>query len=84
MGCVISPQHEIDASPHPGGPAVMRLLRITGGFVLLAAGLIMIVTPGPGLLAIGSGLAMLASEFAWAKRLLERSRRLVMRVRMRG
>lgn len=42
------------------------------GFVVLAAGVVMLVTPGPGIPAIILGLAMLALEFAWAERWLER------------
>lgn len=30
-------------------------------------GLVMMVTPGPGLLAIAGGVAILATEFMWAK-----------------
>jgi hypothetical protein len=36
-------------------------------------GLAMLVLPGPGLLVIAAGLAMLALEFAWAERVLERT-----------
>lgn len=42
------------------------------GFVVLAAGLVMTVTPGPGIPVIIIGLGMLALEFAWAERWLER------------
>jgi len=35
----------------------------------------MIVTPGPGWLAILLALAILAAEFAWARRLLDRLRK---------
>ena len=42
------------------------------GFLVLAAGLIMLVTPGPGIPVIIVGLGMLALEFAWAERWLER------------
>jgi hypothetical protein len=45
------------------------------GLVLIAAGLVMIVTPGPGIAAILAGLALLSTEFAWAKRLLNWFRR---------
>ncbi len=31
----------------------------------------MLVLPGPGIVAIGVGLALLAGEFAWARRLLD-------------
>jgi Putative transmembrane protein (PGPGW) len=42
------------------------------GFTLLLLGVIMLVTPGPGAVAIGFGLALLAAEFVWARRLLNR------------
>ena len=42
------------------------------GFVVLAAGVVMLVTPGPGIPAIILGLGMRALEFAWAERWLER------------
>ena len=52
-----------------------RVVVITvAGTVLVLAGLVMLVTPGPGLVAIAAGLAVLAREFAWARRLLERIR----------
>jgi uncharacterized protein (TIGR02611 family) len=46
------------------------------GFVVLAAGGVMLVLPGPGLLVTALGLAMLALEFRWAERLLLRAVRL--------
>ncbi|HZD00467.1 MAG TPA: TIGR02611 family protein [Actinomycetes bacterium] len=45
------------------------------GLALVAAGLVMLITPGPGLAAILAGLALLSTEFAWAKRLLAWARR---------
>jgi uncharacterized protein (TIGR02611 family) len=45
------------------------------GFVVLIAGLIMMVTPGPGVLAIIAGLAILATEYAWAEMMLDRAKR---------
>jgi uncharacterized protein (TIGR02611 family) len=39
------------------------------GFVLLIMGLIMMVTPGPGLLFIFFGLSILALEIEWAREL---------------
>lgn len=44
------------------------------GTVLVVAGVIMLATPGPGLLAIAAGLAVWAKEFQWARRLLDRAR----------
>ncbi len=49
-----------------------RLLKIAFGFTLLAIGAAMLVLPGPGWLTIGLGLAVLAAEFIWARRLLNR------------
>jgi uncharacterized protein (TIGR02611 family) len=47
-----------------------RYLKIVFGFTLLALGLVMIVSPGPGMLTMLLGLGILAAEFVWAKRLL--------------
>lgn len=51
--------------PHP----VRWVLTMVVGFVLLILGLIMMVTPGPGLLFIFFGLTILALEFEWAREL---------------
>jgi uncharacterized protein (TIGR02611 family) len=51
-----------------------RIAKIVLGFVVVLAGLLMIVTPAPGGLAILVGLTLLATEFQWAKRLLDRLR----------
>lgn len=44
------------------------------GFVVLLGGIVLSLplVPGPGLLFVAVGLGMLALEFAWAERLLER------------
>ena len=42
---------------------------VVGG-LLLAGGAALLVLPGPGLLLIGLGLAVLATEFLWPRRLL--------------
>ncbi|MGA1767640.1 MAG: PGPGW domain-containing protein, partial [Aquiluna sp.] len=39
------------------------------GFVLLGMGLVMMVTPGPGLLFVFFGLSILALEIKWAREL---------------
>jgi uncharacterized protein (TIGR02611 family) len=52
-----------------------RLYRIAFaivGFLVLIAGVVMLVTPGPGIPVLILGLGMLALEFAWAERWLER------------
>jgi uncharacterized protein (TIGR02611 family) len=52
---------------------VVRAAVMLAGFVVVLAGLAMIPLPGPGLLVTAAGLAVLALEFAWAERLLERT-----------
>jgi hypothetical protein len=54
-------------------PPVRRGCAAVAGGALLLAGLAMLVLPGPGLLAIGLGLAVLGTEFPWSKRLLDRA-----------
>lgn len=51
--------------PHP----VRWVLTMVVGFTLLILGLIMMVTPGPGLLFIFFGLSILALEIEWAREL---------------
>jgi uncharacterized protein (TIGR02611 family) len=49
-----------------------RFFKILGGFTLLGLGAVMLVTPGPGWLVIFLGLTLLAAEFVWARRLMDR------------
>jgi uncharacterized protein (TIGR02611 family) len=58
-----------------------RLLKILIGFTLLALGIIMVVTPGPGALTIVLALGVLAAEFVWARRLLDRVKEQGVRLR---
>lgn len=52
-----------------------RLAVTLVGFALLGAGIVMLVTPGPGIVAILAGLALLATEYAWARRALDETKR---------
>lgn len=54
---------------------VRRIFLILAGFTLLALGIVMIFTPGPGTPVILMGLGLLAAEFVWARRLMERIKR---------
>jgi len=49
-----------------------RLIVIVIGFTVLAAGLAMIMLPGPAVIVIPLGLTILATEFIWARTLLTR------------
>jgi uncharacterized protein (TIGR02611 family) len=51
-----------------------RIAVTVVGFVVLLAGLVMMVTPGPGIVVILLGLAILATEWAWAERALDRAK----------
>ena len=44
-------------------------VSIAGGALVLV-GLVMLVLPGPGVVVIIAGLAILATEYVWAERLL--------------
>jgi uncharacterized protein (TIGR02611 family) len=58
---------------HKERSRIVRAAVALAGFVVVLAGLAMIPLPGPGLLVTAAGLAVLALEFAWAERLLERT-----------
>lgn len=47
-----------------------RLFILVIGLTVLLIGVVMIVTPGPSVLVIPLGLAILGIEFAWARRWL--------------
>jgi len=49
-----------------------RVIVIVAGFTVLLIGIALIVLPGPATLVIPLGLAILATEFVWAGRLLVR------------
>jgi uncharacterized protein (TIGR02611 family) len=60
---------------------VRRIFLILAGFTLLALGIVMIFTPGPGTPVILMGLGLLAAEFVWARRIMERIKRETTRLR---
>ena len=54
--------------------AARNIIALAVGSTVLILGVAMIVLPGPGLVVIPLGLAILAAEFVWARRLLTRLR----------
>ena len=50
-----------------------RLLVFILGVAVLAAGVAMLALPGPGVVVIIVGLVILATEFAWAERMLDKT-----------
>ena len=53
---------------------INRILATVGGGTVLALGIALIVLPGPAFIVIPAGLAILAVEFAWARRWLRSAR----------
>lgn len=51
-----------------------RLIILVVGSTVVLIGVAMLVLPGPAIVVIPAGLAILATEFAWAKRLLDHAR----------
>jgi uncharacterized protein (TIGR02611 family) len=63
-------------------PASRRLYRLVVGVVgtaIVVLGIVLLPAPGPGWAIIFVGLAVLASEFEWAQRLLDFAKRQVHR-----
>ena len=65
-------------TPEPFGARTLRHGRRVAIFLLgstvLLIGLLLLILPGPGILVLLAGLAILAVEFAWARRWLRRGR----------
>jgi uncharacterized protein (TIGR02611 family) len=53
------------------GREIWRVVVAVIGFLVVAVGLVLLVTPGPGLLVIVAGLAILSTQFAWAANALD-------------
>jgi uncharacterized protein (TIGR02611 family) len=58
-------------------------IAMIGGTVVLF-GVLLLVLPGPGLLVIAGGLAILATQFLWAKRALRNAKGAVAKARRRS
>ncbi|NOX20381.1 MAG: hypothetical protein GXO99_03860 [Nitrospirae bacterium] len=49
-----------------------RIIKIVFGFTLLLIGIALIILPGPATVVIPAALAILATEFVWARKLLKK------------
>ncbi|MFI5912895.1 TIGR02611 family protein [Dactylosporangium sp. NPDC051541] len=58
----------------PLGRIGVKIVVAVLGTLVIAVGVILLPLPGPGWLIILGGLALLAMEFAWARRLLQFTR----------
>lgn len=55
-------------------PRVRKLIVAVIGTTILLFGFALVVLPGPAVVVIPLGLAILATEFAWARRLIRHGR----------
>ena len=53
-------------------PRVRKLIVAVIGSTIVLFGLALVVLPGPAMLVVPLGLALLATEFAWARRVIRR------------
>lgn len=53
-------------------PRIRKLIVAVIGSTVVLFGLALIVLPGPAVLVVPLGFALLATEFAWARRLIRR------------
>ncbi|KAB2846039.1 MAG: hypothetical protein F9K45_02700 [Melioribacteraceae bacterium] len=51
---------------------IKRIIVGVIGFTILLIGILLLVLPGPAFIVIPIGLGILATEFAWAKNILEK------------
>lgn len=61
----------------PAGRLTLKIVIGVIGTAMVIGGLIMVPFPGPGWLVVFAGLAVLATEFAWAHHVLEFGKRLL-------
>lgn len=65
-------RRKIRSNPH--SHLIYRIVVGVVGLAVVVLGLILVPFPGPGWLVVFLGLAIWASEFEWAQRLLHRAR----------
>jgi len=71
-----SPLHEeLEHLAHVSAKVAVRCIALVAGSTLLALGGAWLFLPGPGVLTILAGLALLATQGLWARTLLGRARR---------
>ena len=72
------------SQPDASSSSTFRLARkiviATIGTTVVAIGVALVVLPGPAVVVIPLGLAILATEFVWARRMLDRVRQGITRI----
>ena len=64
-------------------PRLRKLIVAMIGVTVVLFGVALIVLPGPAFIVIPLGLAILATEFAWARRAVRRARVMIAKARGR-
>jgi uncharacterized protein (TIGR02611 family) len=59
---------------NPALALTTKIVVTTVGVLVLLGGAVMLVTPGPGIVGVALGLGILATEYEWAHRWLEKVR----------
>jgi uncharacterized protein (TIGR02611 family) len=62
-------------------PRLRKLIVAVIGVTVVLFGIALIVLPGPAFIVIPVGLAILATEFAWARRAIRRGQVLIAKAR---
>ena len=63
---------EIERERYQDRGRIFRVAWVCAAATVVAAGLAMVVFPGPAVIVIPIGLLMLSLEFAWAQRVLDK------------
>jgi len=71
--------HSPESEHTQDSPLWRRIVVLCFGGIVLVAGIIMLILPGPAFIFIPLGLAILATEFRWARNWLSRIRQLIRR-----
>ena len=74
----------IQKAAHMTYKTARRIAILVLGSTVVAIGIVMLVAPGPGLVVIPIGLAILSLEFAWARIWLRRVREGISRANSRN
>ena len=62
-----------ERAKHQERGIIYRTAFVIAGFIVLAAGVAMLALPGPAFAVIPIGLFLLALQFTWAERLMEKA-----------
>ena len=71
---------QVKNDQHPKVRLAQRIIVAVVGGTITLIGIALIVLPGPAFVIIPIGLSILATQFVWAKRFLEKARQIAARL----